>query len=126
MKILKLLAPMIFIAVISGCSKGPDDVFLSVNKQVCKNGNFDALIENAAPESAELMGMLQAMMAEPAKKEELKAKIKEDCEAEGKPEVVSTEIDGDRAVVVVKFADGKTDKNILRKIDGEWKLVIDK
>jgi hypothetical protein len=126
MKHSKMIFTIIVFAIISGCAKGPDDLLLSIRKDMCDSGSLDPMVKHAAPESAALLGTLQVMMAEPGKREGIKADIEKNCAAEGNPEVISTEIDGDSALVVVKYANGKTEESKLRKVDGEWKLVIEK
>lgn len=71
--------------------------------------------ENAKP----LVGMMQAAMSmDPGAKEEIKKA--------GDVEIIKEEINGDKAKVTIKNPDGEEDTVDLTKVDGEWKIDIEK
>jgi len=117
-----LLGPALTIALaFTGCGvSSPSDVTRKFIAAVEK-GDTAALEKYATPETASLFNVLMEM----DKKMGGKGDMKEFVKGGG---IVSTEevINGDKAVVTVKFKDGSTDKCDLIKVDGKWKLIVKK
>lgn len=53
-------------------------------------------------------------------------KLKGGLEEYGKITKTEEEIDGDRAVVYVTYSNGEEDEFVLVKVDGKWKVTIEK
>lgn len=101
----------------AGCgAKGPDAVALDVLKTL-QSGKAtpEYLKEYCTEKTVPLFAMAGAMVAEKLKGVTFS--------------VVDTKIDGDKAVVTIKQEGGKkpsTEEMKLVKIDGKWKLDVDK
>jgi len=121
-----LLGPALAIALaFTGCGgSGPSDVTKQLVAALEK-GDTAALDKYATPETAKVFTKLMDMSMKVGKDNEF---FKETVKDSLKGGIASTEetIDGDKAVVTLKFKDGSTDKVDLVKVDGKWKVAMKK
>jgi len=113
MKRMMIFAGIVCLVFIAGCSnESPSSVARKFYAAVEKNDS-KAMGQVATSQTVQIMGMLgekgQGMMA-----------------AYGKIKSTSEEIDGDSAVVTLAFENGETMDLDLIKVDGKWKVNIDK
>jgi ketosteroid isomerase-like protein len=109
-----MLACIVCVVFIAGCSSGdsPSSVARKFYAAVEKN-DAKAMGQVATPETVQMM----AMFGE---------KASGMVTAMGKIKSTTEEIDGDTAVVTLTFESGETSDLDLVKIDGKWKVAIDK
>ena len=114
MKRMMMLAGVVCVIFIAGCagSGSPSSVARKFFAAVEKN-DIKAMGQVATPETVQMM----AMFGE---------KASGMITAYGKIKSTSEEIDGDTAVVTLIFENGETTDLDLIKIDGKWKVTIDK
>jgi len=114
MRRMMMWAGIVCVVLIAGCSgnESPSSVTRKFFAAVEKN-DAKAMEKVATSDTVQLMGMFgekaQGMMAD-----------------YGKIESTTQEIDGDTAVVTVTWENGETEDIDLVKIDGKWKVTIDK
>jgi len=114
MKRVMMLAGVVCVAFIFGCSgaESPSSVARKFYAAVEKNDS-KAMGKVATPETVQMMAMFgekaQGMMA-----------------SYGKIKSTEEEIDGDTAVVTVTFENGETQDLDLIKVNGAWKVTINK
>lgn len=121
----KIRIPLLAAAVLalSACGgKQPGDTIIDMQAEVCATGDPSVMQKYVSKKSQPAVGMIAAVMAEPAKAEQMKAQIKEECEKAGAIEILETKIEGDRATVRYRNPEGKEETDTLVKEDGEWKL----
>lgn len=122
-KCLSMLA-MAGLAVLcfTGCSKGPEDVAIKFSEAMAEV-NIEKASKYANEDTQKLLKMFDTM-ADAEDKEKAKK------EGEGTTfKAVETKIDGDKATVKIESTkDGKTEtKDVdLVKVDGEWKVAVNK
>jgi major membrane immunogen (membrane-anchored lipoprotein) len=102
---------VVFLAA-CGSSDSPSAVARKFYTAVEKN-DLKAMGQVATPQTVQMMAMLGE-------------KASGIVAANGKIKSTSEEIDGDTAVVIFTFENGETMNVDLNKIDGKWKVVIDK
>lgn len=118
-----MLLAFVSFGFLASCSNDNDpeavaEKFLNhVNK-----GEFKEAKEYCDEQTAQLIGMMESMVA--GKKDEMK-------NADAKVEIISSEIKDDKATVKYKTTGGKeaatTEQSLqLVKVDGKWKVTIDK
>jgi ABC-type glycerol-3-phosphate transport system substrate-binding protein len=113
MKKLVLGLGVVLVLVLAGCSAAstPSAAAKKFYEAVEKN-DTKMMAEYATPETVSVIAMfgqkVSGMMA-----------------AYGKIDSVSEVIDGDTAVVTVKFSNGETSDLDMIKVDGKWKVNID-
>jgi hypothetical protein len=119
-KNLLVISLTIVIVACSG-SPGPGDTFLEMQKKICDKQSLTPMIDYAAPESLALIGMVAGLAEDKNKGPKIKKNIEESCNKGIK--IIEEKIDGDIATLVVS-----NDKSVqtMRKIDGKWKLVLNK
>lgn len=111
------------VLALSACGgKQPGDTILDMQADVCATGDPSVMQKYVSKKSQPAVGMISAIMAEPAKAEQMKAQIKEECEKAGAIEILETKIEGDKATVRYRNPEGKEETDTLVKEDGEWKL----
>lgn len=111
------------VLALSACGgKQPGDTIIDMQADVCATGDPSVMQKYVSKKSQPAVGMISAVMAEPAKAEQMKAQIKEECENAGKIEILETKIEGDKATVRYRNPEGKEETDTLVKEDGEWKL----
>lgn len=106
---------LIFCFTVIGCGKSGGSPS-SVAKQLyaaLEKGDAKAIGELMTPESAQMMAMFME-------------KAKGMVTAKGGITDTEETIDGDTAVVTTTFKDGSTEDLKLVKVDGKWKVTIDK
>ena len=114
MKRVMMLAGIICVVFIAGCSSNnsPSAAARKFYTAVVK-GDAKAMGQVATPETVQVMTMFgekaQGMLA-----------------VYGKITKTTEEIDGDTAVVTLTFENGETDTLHLVKIDGKWKVSMNK
>lgn len=110
------------VLLLAGCgSQGPGETLLEMRKKLCDTNSPAVMLEYTAPESQPLVAMVSQMAEDPKKGPDIKRRMAAQCVTELKVEKV--DVDGDRAVV---FVQGDAEPTKMRKIDGKWKMVIDK
>ncbi|WP_339830134.1 DUF4878 domain-containing protein [uncultured Arenimonas sp.] len=111
------------VLALSACGgKQPGDTIIDMQAEVCATGDPSVMQKYVSKKSQPAVGMISAIMAEPAKAEQMKAQIKEECEKGGEIEILETKIEGDKATVRYRNPEGKEETDTLVKEDGEWKL----
>jgi hypothetical protein len=111
------------VLALSACGgKQPGDTIIDMQAEVCATGDPSVMQKYVSKKSQPAVGMISAIMAEPAKAEQMKAQIKEECEKAGAIEILETKIEGDKATVRYRNPEGKEETDTLVKEDGEWKL----
>lgn len=111
------------VLALSACGgKQPGDTIIDMQADVCATGDPSVMQKYVSKKSQPAVGMISAIMAEPAKAEQMKAQIKEECEKAGAIEILETKIEGDKATVRYRNPEGKEETDTLVKEDGEWKL----
>ena len=111
------------VLALSACGgKQPGDTIIDMQAEVCATGDPSVMQKYVSKKSQPAVGMISAIMAEPAKAEQMKAQIKEECEKGGAIEILETKIEGDKATVRYRNPEGKEETDSLVKEDGEWKL----
>ena len=111
------------VLALSACGgKQPGDTIIDMQAEVCATGDPSVMQKYVSKKSQPAVGMISAIMAEPAKAEQMKAQIKEECENAGAIEILETKIEGDKATVRYRNPEGKEETDTLVKEDGEWKL----
>jgi hypothetical protein len=110
--IIALVAVIAFAMASCGGGGSPSSVVRQFHTAVEK-GDTKALEKTATAETAALM----AMFGE---------KAKEGVTENGKIKSTSEKISGDTAVVTVTYTNGETTDIDLVKVDGKWKVTIDK
>jgi len=101
--------------LVVGCGflgESPSSVARKFFVAIAKN-DVKAMEKVASPEVVQLIGMLGE------KSEESVAKF-------GKITDTTEKIDGDNATVTVTFENGETEELTLKKIDGKWKVAVEK
>lgn len=102
-------------------SKGPGDTLLEMHSKMCKSMSFQPMLEYTAPQSQAIVGTILSMAEDPKKGPEMKGDLEAKCKVGVK--VLSEKIDGDSASVTLSDEKKPTD---MVKIDGKWKMVINK
>ena len=111
------------VLALSACGgKQPGDTIIDMQAEICATGDPSVMQKYVSKKSQPAVGMITAIMAEPAKAEQMKAQIKEECENAGAIEILETKIEGDKATVRYRNPEGKEETDTLVKEDGEWKL----
>lgn len=111
------------VLALSACGgKQPGETIIDMQADVCATGDPSVMQKYVSKKSQPAVGMISAIMAEPAKAEQMKAQIKEECEKAGAIEILETKIEGDKATVRYRNPEGKEETDTLVKEDGEWKL----
>jgi outer membrane lipoprotein-sorting protein len=105
---------LVIAALLAGCSAAgsPKAAVEKFYKAVEKN-DTKAMAEVATRETVELMTMFGSM-------------FQEQVEEDGKFKIGTETIDGDTAVVTLIYENGKEDTVDLVKVDGKWKVSINK
>ncbi|WP_160171924.1 DUF4878 domain-containing protein [Arenimonas donghaensis] len=119
---ISLLAAAVLALSACGGGKQPGDTIIDMQAEICATGDPSVMQKYVSKKSQPAVGMITAVMAEPAKAEQMKAQIKEECETAGEIEILETKIEGDKATVRYRNPEGKEDTETLVKEDGEWKL----
>lgn len=123
MKTIRISLLAAAVLALSACGgKQPGDTIIDMQAEVCATGDPSVMQKYVSKKSQPAIGMITAIMAEPAKAEQMKAQIKEECETAGEIEILDTQIEGDRATVRYRNPEGKEETETLVKEDGEWKL----
>ncbi len=105
----------------SGGKNSPEGVtkdFLTAMQKV----DLEKAKELCAPETASLITMMETYGKAEMEKAKLEAKDKGVKEIK----IISSKIDGDKAKVVYTAGDEKEETMDLKKIDGKWKVSVDK
>lgn len=125
MKTFRLAAIAAATLALAACGgSGPGDVIVKMNDEMCSTGDPSVMAKYASKSSQPVVGMITAVMSEPAKAEEMKKQVKETCE-NGKPiEILETTVDGDTATVRFRNQEGEEETQKLVKEDGEWKIEL--
>ena len=111
------------VLALSACGgKQPGDTIIDMQAEVCATGDPSVMQKYVSKKSQPAVGMISAIMAEPAKAEQMKAQIKQECENAAEIEILETKIEGDKATVRYRNPEGKEETDTLVKEDGEWKL----
>ena len=111
------------VLALSACGgKQPGDTIIDMQAEVCATGDPSVMQKYVSKKSQPAVGMISAVMAEPAKAEQMKAQIKEERANAGEIEILETKIEGDKATVRYRNPEGKEETDTLVKEDGEWKL----
>ncbi|GAB2670472.1 DUF4878 domain-containing protein [Arenimonas aestuarii] len=111
------------VLALSACGgKQPGDTIIDMQAEVCATGDPSVMQKYVSKKSQPAVGMIAAVMSEPAKAEQMKAQIKEECSKAGEIEILETKIEGDKATVRYRNPEGKEETDTLVKEDGEWKL----
>ena len=123
MKTIRISLLAAAVLALSACGgKQPGDTIIDMQAEVCATGDPSVMQKYVSKKSQPAVGMISAIMAEPAKAEQMKAQIKEECEKGGEIEILETKIEGDKATVRYRNPEGKEETDSLVKEDGEWKL----
>lgn len=123
MKTIRISLLAAAVLALSACGgKQPGDTIIDMQADVCATGDPSVMQKYVSKKSQPAVGMIAAVMAEPAKAEQMKAQIKEECESAGAIEILETKIEGDKATVRYRNPEGKEETDTLVKEDGEWKL----
>ena len=123
MKTIRISLLAAAVLALSACGgKQPGDTIIDMQAEVCATGDPSVMQKYVSKKSQPAVGMISAIMAEPAKAEQMKAQIKEECENAGAIEILETKIEGDKATVRYRNPEGKEETDSLVKEDGEWKL----
>ena len=123
MKTIRISLLAAAVLALSACGgKQPGDTIIDMQADVCATGDPSVMAKYVSKKSQPAVGMISAIMAEPAKAEQMKAQIKEECEKAGAIEILETKIEGDKATVRYRNPEGKEETDSLVKEDGEWKL----
>ena len=117
-----LLAAAVVALSACGGAKQPGDTIIDMQAEICATGDPSVMQKYVSKKSQPAVGMIVAIMAEPAKAEQMKAQITQECETAGEIEILETQIDGDKATVRFRNPEGKEETETLVKEDGEWKL----
>jgi ketosteroid isomerase-like protein len=114
MKRVMILAGIVCVVFIASCGGGdsPSSVARKFYAAVEKN-DAKAMGQVATAETVQMMAMFGEKAAGMAA-------------ANGKIKRTTEKIDGDTAVVTLVFENGETSNVDLKKVDGKWKVVIDK
>mgnify|MGYP003114322124 FL=1 len=111
------------VLALSACGgKQPGDTIIDMQAEVCATGDPSVMQKYVSKKSQPAVGMISAVMAEPAKAEQMKAQITQECENAAEIEILETKIEGDKATVRYRNPEGKEETDTLVKEDGEWKL----
>ena len=108
----------------TGCADSPTDVvkdFVSA----AQDGDFTAMKECTTGDLREFFGMIEEEMNKLSDKEQEKRRkeyVKEVEDDLKDIEYVSEDIDGDKATVKIKSANGEMTFK-LKKVDGKWKIA---
>lgn len=113
---------LITILFLLNCSKGPDDVYVEMWKKICKEKSMHPMIEYTAPESITLVSMVVGMSQDEKKSPKFKENIENSCKKEDLYKVSNVVVNGD----IATFNDSEGKEIKMRKIDGNWKFVLDK
>ncbi len=100
-----------------GCSKSPSDTVEAWHEALC-NQKVDEANKYSTTRVQALNGIIAAGIKENGNNKDVK-----DFKSW---EVVKEEINGNKAVVTIKYNTGKTDTIDLVKEDGEWKVDVQK
>jgi hypothetical protein len=111
MKKVTLVLGLAMLVLLAGCSKSPTAVTKDFIKAVQKN-DMSGITSNTAAEAVGFMSMAAG---------ELRNQM-----GSGKYTILKEEIDGDTAVVTVKFDNDEEETFHLIKIDGKWKMTLSK
>jgi hypothetical protein len=123
MKTIRISLLAAAVLALSACGgKQPGDTIIDMQAEVCATGDPSVMQKYVSKKSQPAMAMISAVMAEPAKAEQMKAQIQAECETAGDIEILETKIEGDRATVRYRNPEGEEDTETLVKEDGEWKL----
>lgn len=123
MKTIRISLLAAAVLALSACGgKQPGDTIIDMQAEVCATGDPSVMQKYVSKKSQPAVGMISAVMAEPAKAEQMKAQIKEECANAGEIEILETKIEGDKATVRYRNPEGKEETDTLVKEDGEWKL----
>ena len=112
----------LIIAFTLNCSKGPDDIYIEMWKKICEEKSIHPMIEYTAPESVPLVSMFVGLTQDEKKGPKLRNGIEEGCKKDDIYKVSDVVIKDD--IGTFKNFEGKEIK--MRKIDGKWKMVLDK
>ena len=116
------LAGLTATLLLTACgSQGPGDTLVEMRKKMCDKQSFSVMTEYAAPESQAVIGMIAQMSEDPKKGPDMKQKLLSECKTPVKVE--KEQIDGDKATV---YLAGDSKPTMMKKVDGKWKMVIDK
>jgi cytochrome oxidase Cu insertion factor (SCO1/SenC/PrrC family) len=107
-----IVCAVFFIVGCGAIGGSPSSAARKFFEAVAKN-DVKAMEKVASPEVVQLIGMLGE------KSEESLANF-------GKITGTTEEIDGDTATVTVTFENGEEEEVTLKKIDGKWKVIIEK
>lgn len=119
-----VLTGALLITSLTSCgwmSKGPGDTLLEMHSKMCKTTSFQPMLEYTAPQAQAMVGTILALAEDPDKGPKIKADLEAKCKSGVK--VLSEKIDGDSASVTLSSETKPTD---MIKIDGKWKIVINK
>ena len=123
MKTIRISLLAAAVLALSACGgKQPGDTIIDMQAEVCATGDPSVMQKYVSKKSQPAVGMISAVMAEPAKAEQMKAQIKQECENAAEIEILETKIEGDKATVRYRNPEGKEETDTLVKEDGEWKL----
>ncbi len=98
--------------LLAGCGPSPSSVVQDFF-DAANEGDWETAQALSTGEANTIIGMAAGLAGDEKPKPEDKMEI----------EIVSEEVDGDTANVVVKNEDGKEATVSLRKVDGEWKIA---
>lgn len=121
---LTALAAVTFALAACGGGNGPGATIVKMNAELCSSGDPSTIGKYASASSQPVVGMITAVMSEPAKAEEMKKQVKEGCETAKPIEILEEKIDGDKATVRFRNPEGEEETQQLVKEDGEWKIVL--
>ena len=123
MKTIRISLLAAAVLALSACGgKQPGDTIIDMQAEVCATGDPSVMQKYVSKKSKPAVGMISAVMAEPAKAEQMKAQIKQECENAAEIEILETKIEGDKATVRYRNPEGKEETDTLVKEGGEWKL----
>ena len=123
-RLMKPAAAIAVAAALAGCGKGPGDVAMDLQKDLCQTGSFSALYKHITPESKQMVDlMVSAFESEPKKARAMKAELTKNCPKDPARPFKVLE-DGDWAQVWMTPNDEKP--LTLRKVDGHWKVHVTK
>ena len=123
MKTIRISLLAAAVLALSACGgKQPGDTIIDMQAEVCATGDPSVMQKYVSKKSQPAVGMISAVMAEPAKAEQMKAQIKQECENAAEIEILETKIEGDKATVRYRNPEGKEETDTLVKEGGEWKL----
>jgi cellobiose-specific phosphotransferase system component IIB len=121
---LTALAAVTLALAACGGGNGPGNVIVKMNEELCSSGDPSTIAKYASQSSQPVVGMITAVMSEPAKAEEMKKQVKEGCEKAKPIEILEEKIDGDKATVRFRNPEGEEETQQLIRENGEWKLVL--